>query len=365
MNGAVPGTGMPGRFITPTDPAWSRLLESLRHDVYHTPEYTHLEAERLAATAEAFVLEVEDRIFFVPYLVRRCGVGDADQSDDPTLDVVSAYGYPGPLLSDAAVAAQGFVNACLETLAVRWRGRGVCSAFLRLHPILTPFGNELDLEGCSVTLTPTISVDLTQSEELIWARTRKGHQSTINKCKRLGLTARFVPFGEYRDDFLAIYKETMDLAAADKLYYFPDSYFASLTQLGERIQLCIVEVEDDVAAACLFFESGGIVQAHLGGTRSRYRDQSPFSLLLHHARLWAKNRGNAFFHLGGGLGGAEDRVFSFKAGFARQRHAFGTLRLVTDGERYRRLVESCAKDRAIPASTLLQSSYFPAYRCPA
>ena len=358
-------TSVSGQFITLAHPAWSQLLKGLRHDIYHTPEYMRIEAERLEATAEAFVIESKDQVFFVPYLVRRCEFDRGGSSDDATFDVVSAYGYPGPLMSDAAAAAEGFARDCFGQLAAQLRGRRVCTAFFRLHPILTPIGNELNLQDCSMTLTPTISVDLTQSEELIWARTRKGHQSTINKCKRLGLTSRFAPYQDHRDDFLAIYKETINLAGASEPYFFKESYFDSLMELGERVHLCIVEAKNEIAAACLFFESGGIVQAHLGGTRSRYRDQSPFSLLLHHARLWAKSRGNTFLHLGGGIGGAEDRVFSFKAGFARQRHAFGTLRLVTDQERYRRLVESCAKSRAIAASTLLQSSFFPAYRSPA
>ena len=68
-------------------------------------------------------------------------------------------------------------------------------------------------------------MDLTLDEGQIWAKTRRGHQSTINKCIRLGLTVRTVSFAEYLDEFIDIYEETMNRVQAQDSYYFDRDYF--------------------------------------------------------------------------------------------------------------------------------------------
>ena len=156
--------------------------------------------------------------------------------------------------------------------------------------------------------------------------------------------------------------DTMKRANSDLLYCFDKKYFDGLQALGDKVHLCVVVAQQEVIAGCLLFECCGIVQAHLGGTRAGYRDQSPFSLLLHYARHWAKLRGNEVFHMGGGLGGAEDNVFSFKAGFSRQRHYFKTLRLVVDQANYDELCRVRARVLGVAVEQLKMSPYFPAYR---
>jgi hypothetical protein len=87
--------------------------------------------------------------------------------------------------------------------------------------------------------------------------------------------------------------------------------------------------------------------------------------LLHFVRLWAKERGNEFLHLGGGVGGTkEDKLYVFKSGFSRQRHPFLTLRLITDEEKYLHLTHLRAKALNMQVDSLLNSSFFPAYRAP-
>ena len=74
------------------------LLARVRHDVYHTPEYTGVDAQRINAIPEAFVAHDGDQFLFLPYLIRECH--DIYSNASPSIvDVVSAYGYPGPLIS--------------------------------------------------------------------------------------------------------------------------------------------------------------------------------------------------------------------------------------------------------------------------
>jgi len=342
-------------------PSWLATLEQLPHDVYHLPEYVALDAKRTATTPEAFLLQDGARIFFVPYLLRSCAdIVESDQAE--VYDVISPYGYPGILMSPEASNNPEFPDFALQQLRHTLQSRGVCSAFLRLHPIL---GEDFAKVFQSNPLSEngkTVSIDLTLDEGQIWAKTRRGHQSTINKCTRLGFTARTVSFAEYIDEFMAIYEETMDRVKARDSYYFSREYFAGLLKLGSKIHLGVVELSGEIVCVCLFFESCGIVQAHLGGTKTEFLKQSPFNLLLHHMRLWAKARGHQYLHIGGGVGGKKDNLYTFKSGFSKLRHDFYTLRSVIDAQKYSDLVQLRAKAVSKSVEELEQSQFFPAYR---
>lgn len=347
------------------NPLWMQTLQKLRHDVYHLPEYLYLESKRTATIPEAFLIVDGEKIFFVPYLLRPCDdiVGQESKTKE-IFDVLSPYGYSGILLSEAAANSPGFADFAIDQLKYLLREKGVGSAFFRLHPILSHNFHTLFSPNTFTQIGETVSVDLKVSESQIWANTRRGHQSTINKCKRLGYTARIVDYREYLPEFRKVYDETMNRVKANKSYYFESEYFGELPNFHNNLHLCIVELEGEIASACLFFECCGIVQAHLGGTKTKFLYQSPFNLLLDYVRYWAKERGNEFLHLGSGVGGAKDSLYNFKAGFSRQRHSWLKLGIITDEEKYNYLVELRAKSLRIEVEKLLETSFFPAYRVP-
>jgi hypothetical protein len=328
--------------LSVSDPRWREMLHSLRHDVYHTPEYVAIEAHRAGQQAAALVITEGDRVLFLPYLLGRDTL-DGVVDGAPVCEVVSPYGYPGVLTSGSAGRDPEFLARAMRLVFDHFAAQGAGSAFLRMHPVLSPELGNLDLQGLSLRRRTSVGMRLDVSEAEIWARTRKGHQSTINRCRRLGHHARIGSWTEHGEAFLRIYRETMRHAGADEHYYFADDYFNALQRLGDRIHLCVVETRGETIAACLLFECCGIVQAHLGGTRDDYRSESPFSLLLHFARLWAKSRGNQVLHLGGGVGGAEDAVFRYKSGFTRDRFQYVTVRVVIDRVRYGELGEATVR----------------------
>ncbi len=345
------------------NPLWKETLQKLRYDTYHLPEYVALEAKRNRHQPEALLVSEADKIFFVPYLLRSCNnLVELTDNQEEVLDVISPYGYPGILLSDAARKNSQFVHNAFNELKQTFQSRGICSAFLRLHPILSDEFPEVFPPKSLTNNGETVSIDLSLDTNKIWAQTRRGHQSTINKCKRLGLTARTGSLADYIDEFLSIYKETMDRLQAQDSYYFDRDYFTDLLKLDDHLHLGIVESEGQIISAGLMFECCGIVQGHLAGTKTEFLKQSPFSLQLHHSRLWAKERGNKFLHIGGGVGGNKDKLFTFKSGFSRQRHQFFTMRLIIDEAKYDRLVSQRAQTKNIPITQLKESNFFPAYR---
>ena len=352
---------------------WLQTLDKLRYDVYHLPEYARLEAKRTESTSQAFVVIDGEKIFFLPFLTRSCNdiLGSQAQNFlDLYSDAISPYGYPGILLSEAATKDSSFTNFALKELNSYFKNQGICSAFFQLHPILSnQFSQIFARKNINQNISKyinhigeTISIDLKLSESQIWANTRKGHQSTINKCKRLGFTARMVNLVEYLEHFQAIYQETMNRVAANRFYYFDQEYFVDLQNLDRNIHLCLVEIESEIAAACIFFECGKIVQAHLGGTKNKFLPLSPFNYLLDYVRYWAKQRGNELMHIGSGVGGTKDSLYHFKAGFSKQRHDWFALQLIPDWEKYTYLTHLRAESLNTRVEKLFQSNFFPAYR---
>jgi hypothetical protein len=345
------------------NPLWRQTLEKLKYDVYHLPEYVHLEAQITQSIAEAILINEGEKIFFLPYLLRRCD--DILENHLTTLevfDVVSPYGYPGLLINQAAFHTPDFLNQALQQLKTVFYTKNVCSAFLRLHPILNHYVQEfLSPEDYQVQ-GETVSIDLTLSEADFWHQTRSTHRTHINKCKRAGFIAKIVDYDDYLNDFISIYHQTMDRVEAKNNFYFNQEYFTGLSNLNNKIHLCIIELENQIACAAIFTECCEIVQYHLGGTNNDFLKLAPNKLMIDSMRLWAKRRGNKVLHLGGGVGSAKDSLYHFKAGFSQQRHTFLVMRLIIDAEKYFNLVQLRAKELKKAPEVFYQSNFFPAYR---
>jgi hypothetical protein len=347
------------------NPLWQEILEKLDCDFYHLPEYLSIEAKRINAIPEAFLAVDRDKIFFVPYLLRKCDeLVLSSTIAEEIFDVVSPYGYPGFLYNLEATSAPNFLRSVANELISYFVSKNICSAFFRLHPILNQ--NILDTfpehTFNFINQCETIAVDLSLSAEQIWSNTRDSHRTKINRCKRQGMVAKIVEPRQYLPEFMEIYRETMDRVAAKDAYYFDAEYYLNLLKLEDRVHLCLVELDDRTICGSLLFEYGGIVQYHLGGTSNEFLKLAPTTLMFDFIRLWAKERGNLYFHLGGGLGGANDSLHHFKAGFSKQKYPFFTLRSIAHPENYHKLVDRRAKILDIPKETLLESDFFPAYR---
>ena len=347
------------------DPRWREALGRLPHDFYHLPEYVRLDGEWNQARPRAFLA----RTGAEEYSFRICcaGVTASSRTHGRRHGVRRglAVRVSRLLLSDAARMSPGFARQALHRLSESLREMGVCSAFFRMHPLLSHGLSELFPEGVFTPAGETVAMDLTLDEGKSWKGIREGHQWTIKKCQKRGFVARSVSLRDSLEGVMEIYWDTMDRVQAKESYYFGREYFARLGEMPEQVHCWVVEAEGRPAAACIFFECGGIVQAHLGGTRSEFLSQSPFHLLLYSAAGWARSRGNRYLHLGGGVGGSNDRLLQFKLGFSQLRFPFSTLRLITDEGKYRELTARRARAAEVPVEEFSRGDFFPAYRAPA
>jgi hypothetical protein len=346
-------------FIAPQDRLWSQILQQAHHDIYHLPEYVSFCARHEGGLPCAFVARSGSRALFVPLLRRAL---PSELHPDPGFcDVLTPYGYPGPILagnpSDETLLEmlQAYLCACREY--------GIISSFWRLHPLLPfplgPLGNS----GNLVHHGFTVYIDLAHTPEQLWQETSLNHRRGIKTLKNQGFV---VVRNDWRhwQTFVDAYRETMCRVGADEFYRFSDDYFEEFkTVFGSRLEFwTALSPEGDFAGAALFLVENGIVQYHLGATAEKYFDWSPQKLILSEVRFWAREAGHRVFHLGGGLGGKNDSLYTFKSRFSPLTAPFYTFRTIIMPEVYADMVRRHGRDREGRFNN--GNDFFPAYRKP-
>ncbi len=359
--------------IVPTaDSRWQQCLDTIPHDFYHLPGYLDLEGNRHHATPEAILIQDEEKIFFLPYLVRDCTNllepnnfgGDYSAVGVRTYDIISPYGYPGPLLNQAGEEPT-FIKKCFNLIHENWHQRNICSAFIRLHPLLNSYIDIIEDRDPFIVCNQgdVVVCDLTKDSSDIWQQTRINHRRKITKLGKSGFTAKVRSLNECLDVFIDIYQETMDRVNAKSSYYFKREYFQSLDHiLKGRLHVCVVEIDGEVVSASLMTELNGIVQYHLGGTKTKFLPHSPATMMFDYMIKWSKQRENRYLNLGGGLGGNQDSLYHFKAGFSDQVRPFMTMKTIVNQDIYNQLTYLRAESLGITIPVALSTSFFPAYR---
>jgi hypothetical protein len=335
------------RLLRVGDGSWTAFLNQTRHDFYHLPGYVALEAHREGGEPMALVVERDGARMLLPLVIRPIPGGGHDAT--------SPYGYGGPLLSGTGSTA--FQSEALLEGSRFLAAEGIVSVFVRLHPLLNR--DPPDGVGSLVRHGETVSIDLTLPTDVAWRQMRENHRRDITRAIATGHRVSIGRWDSHFETFIHQYRATMGRLAAHPRYLLGDAYLEQLREaLGDRLHVATVEVDGATAGAGLYVETCGIVQSHLVARDERFVRPSPTKLMHHVVGDWARQRGNQWLHLGGGLGAADDSLFAFKAGFSPIRHPFHTMRIVTQDEAYRRLVA----DRHGRPDPRERDGFFPLYR---
>lgn len=341
--------------LLPTsDQRWDAILDGLHHDVYHRRAYLAAEDEHRGTLSKLFVLSEGRNLMAIPLAFRPV----AEVSG--LMDASSPYGYPAPLISEATDL--NWVPAAIDTFLRELRAANVVSLFLRFHPLLGLQPSHFSSFGRVVEEGSTVAIKLARPFMDVRAEMRKGLRYDVRRALREGQVVLQDVDWRHFAEFLEIYSETMERVGAAADYFFPRAYFERLRDdLGALVSLWVTKIEGQVAAAALITECHGGVQYHLSGTASAHLASHPTKILLDGVAEWANGRGNGWFHLGGGLGGREDSLFHFKAGFSPLRRSFSTARIIVNPATYEDLTEAWA---ASAGGTIEPDGFFPAYRRP-
>ena len=337
--------------------AWQTALDSVGgYDVYHLAEYQDLAASD-GELPRLIVVEAGEWVGVVPLLLRPLRA--LVWYDQDGFDAVSAYGYPGPLLSTSqSDAVSQFENQIRQALS----SAGVVSAFIRSHPLMTPA--DLFPDDC-LKATTVVFLDTTLSSDQQLLSMRKTHRYELRKARTADIeVSQDVHFSTI-ETFIELYNRRMQQLGATNDYFFPRSYYEKITKLPDGACMLFNAIADkEIVAAALFLVSDQGVQYHLSASDSSYSGPSPIRIIIDEARIWASQRRKRWLHLGGGAGGNEDSLLRFKRGFSRQEAAYRTFGLIVDSPTYEKLAEyeqAWATDHGLPADHI---SYFPQYRRP-
>ena len=344
---------MTALFLDVQDPRWRQFLRRARHDVYHLPGYVACAARHQEGHPTAFLAEAEGHALLVPLVLRP--LPPHLDAPDAWRDATSPYGYPAPLLTPGCPEA--LTTAFLEGFRDHAAEAQIVSVFLRLHPLL-PFPEApLRAHGTLLRHGQTVFFDLTRPPEVLHRQMRRNHRRDLRTLRNQGFTFHLDQWQHY-PTFRRLYEDNMRRVQATAFYFFSEDYFADLrTTLPDHLHLGTVHAPDGtIAAASLFTCTDGLAQHHLCGTAAAFLPMSPIKLMIDEIRRWAAAQGCQALHLGGGLGGREDALFRFKAGFANTLADFFTARLILHPDHYALLTQ-----RAFPHSPP-PPDFFPAFR---
>jgi len=357
------GAAIEGRLTilgTEDEAAWMEVVHGAgSHDFCHLPRYHRVAELEGDGLAQLFVWREGGHMIALPLLVRPIDPAQPNGWQDAT----SVYGYGGPIVSPSDIP-DSVIHHFQAALLQSFHALRIVTAFSRLHPLF-PQHHILQGLGEFKIKGPTISIDLTQSEEVQWAGYHKRCRNTIRKLLEAGFVGVHDTEMRYLPEFVEIYHETMGRVSAHRDYYFDLAYFQTLArELGPALHLFVVLHNDQVAGASLATLAGGIMQDFLGGSRNAFLKMSPDRLSVDTERRYARQMGAHVLHLGGGVGSQEDSVFEYKSRFSDRRHTFSTWQALLLPDVYGELCKDKTRLNAAQNRRATNPDYFPAYRCP-
>lgn len=334
--------------LAASDPAWADVLSRVPHDVYHLPGYARVCATHEPWEVRLAVTSHGDDQLAMPYMLRDLP-SDLPGSQD-WHDVTSPYGYPGPVCSSDDPRLQ---RELMKELLDGFRTLNAVTVFVRCHSYLGVEPSALEPFGDVVVHGHQVCVDLTALPEPAVASFRADHRRNIRLLRDAGFEIAVDREGDYAA-FMDEYYATMRRLSSDPYYLFPREYFEAIrSELRDNVHLVsAVAPSGEAAAMALTFNCGSMAQYHLSGTNDAYLKMAPSKLAVLGMVELNRDLGARTLNLGGGLGGTDDSLFKFKAGFSKGRKPFMTGRFVLDQEAY----------DALSAGREAPSGFFPAYR---
>ena len=228
--------------------------------------------------------------------VHRPLVAPRGTSDGPACDVISPYGYGGPL---------AWGTRSDEHASVFWsswdawaRDAGVVSEFVRF----SLFADEVAAyPGSRQTRSQNVVRSLALDDEALWRDVDHKVRKNVNRARASGLRVEVDARGARLDAFLAIYHATMDRRSATSGFYFGREYFERLhAALGAQCVFFHVLRDDVVVSTEVVLTSASRAYSFLGGTEAEAFPLRPNDLLKWEIMRWSRDVGLDAYVLGGG-----------------------------------------------------------------
>ncbi len=326
-------------------------------EVYAHPSYVRLFAGERDEPMAVFAESPSGAVLY-PFVLRPIDAPHLAAAAPSSWDITSAYGYAGAFTIGEGVAAAEFW-AAFESVC---RERGVVAEFARL----SLFGQQrLAYPGNVEQKLTNVVRELDTPDEAMWKEFEHKVRKNVNKAQRSGVTIEVDETGARLEDFLRIYKTTMDRREAKASFYFPQSFFETIVrELPGQFAFFHALHEGRVVSTELVLVSADNTYSYLGGTEEAAFDLRPNDLLKVEVFRWSRGKGKQRFVLGGGYA-PDDGIFKYKRAFAPNGlvpYFVGTR--IIDEARYSALLEAhVAEGRRSCPGWSPAPGFFPGYRC--
>ncbi|MBW1296531.1 GNAT family N-acetyltransferase [Aquimarina litoralis] len=335
------------------------LTKKWGNNVYYSIEhirYFGKETDQL----KCFLLEKDNvPIILMPFVLREIKINEVDY---PYYDVISPYGYNGPLFNDDVTSED--LSEFWRLVDIWYKENNVISEFIR-------FSLNSNHENYSGTLIKTLSNvkgGLLDQFEDQWNAFLPKVRNNYRKAINYDLTFKVFHKKEINKDiikiFHSIYEDTMTRNNADKIYFFSNKYFEDLILSNlNNFSIVVVYYKEIPISVELIINYNDIIFAFLGGTNAEYFSYRPNDFLRVKVIEWAINNGKKYYVLGGGMKDGDGLYKNKKSLFPKDEDVmFYTGRKVINKEVYSELCLSSSKEYADLDKEDLDKYFFPYYR---
>lgn len=292
---------------------WIELWQSWpEREVFAHPDYLRLYRDNTNRAMAACLARPEGCVLY-PFLLRDLQAEDFwGKEACPAFDIVTPYGYGGPFAwgeREREPAAESFWKHW-EEWAV---SKGVVCEFLRLSlfpETMLFYPGEVEKKSSNVVR------ELESPLETIWMDFAHKVRKNVKRAQKEGVNVEVDLEGRYLDDFLRIYKDTLDRREAKDTYYFSPQYFESIVQnLSGQYALFHAYCRGKCVSTEMVLVSRNNIYSFLGGTHASFYPARPNDMLKHRIISWGQEQGKKHFVLGGGYE-PEDGIYKYKLAFA-------------------------------------------------
>jgi len=309
-------------------------------DIYFSPEYVRLHLFEPRDRALLFTYQEGQHVWAYPFILRPIERIGEILLKDQWFDIESAYGYGGPL---STTDIPDFIEKANFAFASWGAEQRVVAEFIRLHPLLP--GRKWLTDCWEVTCDrETVSLDLARLDAhklLFSSKTR----NKLRRAERAGVSVAAYPASTTFDQFLQLYRCTMQRLGADDYYYFSENYFLGLSQLiQDNGWLYAATLGDEWISAALFLKGQTWMHYHLSGSDPGRRVPGATNLVLFTAAQAGRLEGFERLHLGGGrTTETDDSLLQFKRSMGTDTHPFYIAKRVHNAEAHAQLCDIWAK----------------------
>ncbi|MCK8520559.1 GNAT family N-acetyltransferase [Aquimarina sp. D1M17] len=309
---------------------------------------------------KCFLLEKEEKpAVLMPVVFRKIFIDGVIQ---PYFDVISPYGYNGPLFEEDI--SEEDLRAFWELVDNWYSENNVVAEFIRF----SLNDNHIGYSGNLITTLSNVKGKLFDNFEDQWtafvSKVRNNFRKAVNYDLEFKIFQNREVTKEVVKIFNDIYVSTMSRNNADSIYFFSSEYFENLILSNpDNFSIAIAYYQDTPVSVELIINYKDTVFAFLGGTEAEYFSYRPNDFLRVKVIEWAIKTKRKHYVLGGGMKDGDGLYKSKKALFPKDDDViFYTGRKIVNQEIYDQLSLSSNEDYATIDKENLAGYFFPFYR---